>query len=151
MLPIPMSESEQKLCQVILLGTFPGANVLVRSTLAKREVYGDTLLVSGEPNTITRLMSALKHLRNRGEEGDYEWDVVRRIADMEIYLHLSSERFVPRITLVETIFRVDAARFANLCLSAAATLKVARPGGTILEVPNLGVPVDPNGEVLLVA
>ena len=49
---IPLTASEQRNAKVVLLGTFPGADVLVRSHLAKREKSGDSLLVSGSPKLI---------------------------------------------------------------------------------------------------
>jgi hypothetical protein len=146
---IPITPSEQESCRITLSQVFPGTEVVVMSRLFNRERHGQGLVVQGKEQTITTLMGHLRRLRNRGGP-DYAWDEVRRTEATEISMHIEDVGIlvIPRITLIESLFRADVVRFANLCLATQCRLRVVRPSGEVLTA-NLDLPVKRNGRILI--
>lgn len=150
---LPISQDEQEHCHVVLEAAFPFLEVTVRSPLYPREKLGQGLTIVGREPTIATLMPHLRLLRNQGQ-GDYVWDTVRRdeAHPEQIEMHLENQGFpvIPRLVLIETFFRRDVIRFANLCLSRQAVMKVTRPSGEVLKINvDLPVPERENGRILV--
>ena len=149
---LPISLGEQALCQVVLTGAFPGIDSpVIRSPVFVNNPDTEGLVVQGTESAISSLYRHLTAMRNRGGE-EYVWERVSRVATDEIYCRIEANgvRTTPRIVLIETLFRVDAIRWANLCLSPLATLRVVRPSGWALET-YVTIPVKENGTVLISA